>query len=290
MRLYDLVQQQFFTRSDIPLLSTQQIDHALRNGMGLFWYRTERGDYHRIARAKVAAALGVALPGRAVELPATAFQGRLVNWKAATYAAFLAQLYQGTPSRGTLCREFGVSLPTLLEWERRSGVEALHRYVYVDPAALTSAAAWDELNQHATARRWVAVRGPRGRVVAGRRLMDSANNPFDDYWQVITDAPAWENNATTVLAFQVTNFYRSPLRVCPTGRGNWLRDELAMGCDPDNIADPPRPLPHPKRFYDSSKASKWLGRNRSRPAIIQKVLAGEVRGEWQPSRAVQWEE
>jgi hypothetical protein len=323
MRVYELVQSlaaarngsPYFARADLislHLVDAQQIDRALRDGLGIFWSRTESGDYHMISRAKVVIALGFeGKPGRAVWLPVEVFTGRLVNYKASIYAGYLAQLYKTTPSRDFLCELFGVSLPTLLDWEQRTGIHVRRRIVMADPANLEGAtgdqgqqvAVWDELDANATSRTWITIRGPRGGIIAGRRLMDNANQPLDDYWSV-TQEPAWETNATPVLTWQTTNDYQSPLDVCSSGRGSWLHADVkrldtpatnAMGGHANRLSDgsnPPRWMTHPGWHDDIVEAIKWQGQkpNRSRPAVVRKVYRCCVIGEWFPSRSAQWDE
>ena len=324
MRLYDLVQslavsrngRPFFSRADLTsldLLMAQQIDRALRDGLGLFWTRTPNGDYHMTSRAKVAVALKLeGKPGRAVWLPCEAFTGRMVNWKSATYAAYLAQLYRTTPSRDLLCEIFGVSIPTLLSWEHKTGIHVRRRIVMADPENLQGAtgdqdqlaAVYDELEANATARTWITIRGPRGGIIAGRRLMTNENDELGDYWEVV-EAPAWELKATPVLTWQTTNDYQSPLDVTPSGRGSWLHADIkrlgipdtnAMGsppdCGSDDDDDPDQWRTRPGWHDDPLKAYKWQGRkpNRSRPAVIQKVFNERITGEWLPSRAALWNE
>jgi len=323
MRIYDLVQSlvvnqnglPYFSRADLislNLLDAQQIDRALRDGLGIFWTRTESGDYHMNSRAKVILALGFeGKPGRAVWLPVGAFTGRLVNYKASIYAGYVAQLYQTTPSRDYLCEFFGVTVPTLLDWEQRTGIHVRQRIVMADPSNLEGAtgdqgqlaAVYDELDAHATSRTWITIRGPRGGIIAGRRLMNNANQPLDDYWDV-TQEPAWETNAVPVLSWQTTNDYQSPLDVCASGRGSWLHADVkrldtpatnAMGGHADCESDeptPPRWKTRPGWHYDIVRAIKWQGRkpNRSRPAVVQKVYKRHIAGEWFPSRSAQWNE
>jgi len=187
----------------------------------------------------------------------------------------------------------------------------------VNPANLEGAtgqphqmiASWDELNAHLGPRRWINIVGPRGGIKAGRRLMDDNNHPLDDYWQTL-EAPAWENDATPMLAWQTTNHYTSSLDAARQGRGSWLRAEIkrlyalespsgspdknAMGGKPDgdDSADGPadwHTLPS-WRHHDLHEAIKWQGRkhNRARPAVVQKVQKQGIIGVWLPSRVAVW--
>jgi len=315
-RVYELVQalavsrngSPFFTRADLialDLLSEQQVDRALAAGLGIFWTRTPLGDYHMTSRAKVAVALGhVGKPGRAVTLPLKAFTGRLSNFKAHTYAGYLGQLRRQSPSRNRLCEVFGVSLPTLLAWERRSGVKPRPRLIMADPANLDGAtgtqeqqaAIFGEIDRNRGGRVWISVVGPRGGIKAGRRLMDSENQALDDYWSVV-EAPTWEINAQPVITWQTTNDYsNTPLGVAPSGRGSWLHADIKRLGSPDMNAMGGKPSrsssPRPGWHDDPATADKWQGRrwNRVKPAIIAQYVKTAVTGTWRPSRAAVWGE
>ena len=322
-RLYVVVQHrarmhqgcQLFSRAEIAaycvllgVMNQAQVDRALRDGLGLYWiYSPSHRTYKMISRAKVAVGLNFAgNPGRAVALPTEAFQGRLSDWKAATYAAYLAQLRKATPSREHLCSVFGVSLPTLLDWERRSGVKATARIVMsVPPAQIagpgdqaTTAAVSLEIDRNRTARTWISIMTKRGRIVAGRRLMDNNNGFLPDYWDV-QDEPGWEADSEPYFTWQTTNEYHSPLNVTPSGRGKWLEGEIKRNSTPVTNAlggTQSRPAPdydtRPGWHEDGYKAVKWQGKrhNRCRPAIVAKRGKGVVRGMWQPSHAALWGE
>lgn len=322
-RLYTLVQHraksnqglQIFSRSDIlaycealGVMNQAQVDRALREGVGVFWsYSPRHRTYKMISRAKVAAGLNfIGSPGRAVILPAEAFQGRLSDWKATVYAAYLAQLRKVTPSREHLCSVFGVSLPTLLDWERRTGVKATARIVMTVPPAqiegpadlATTAAASLEIDRCRTARTWISIVSPRGKIIAGRRLMDNRNCPLPDYWDVQNE-PGWENGSQAYFTWQTTNEYLSPLNVACTGRRKWLESEIKRISTPV-INAPGGTQTRPALDYDTRpgwhedgyKAVKWQGKrqNRSRPAIVVKRKKGLVVGLWQPSHAALWGE
>ena len=321
-RLYALVQARamvnqgryIFTRAEMRafcagLLNDQQIDRALAAGNGIFWsYSPNHQTYRMVSRAKVAIALGFrGNPGRAVLLPGSAFQGRLADWKAAVYAAYLSQLRKATPSRDHLCEVFGVSLPTLLDWERRAGVKVRPRLVMsVVPGEIegpghdqaVAEATSAEIERSRTARTWLTVVGPRGGIIAGRRLMDNQNNPLPDYWQV-QEEPGWEDRSTIRFTWQTTNVYQSPLNVAPSGRGSWLEAEMKRLSIPDTDAmgsTERRPAP----CYDNrpgwhdipATAVKWQRRkwNRGRPAIVAQYRKVLIVGEWWPSHAALWGE
>jgi hypothetical protein len=325
-RLYTLVQVRatinqgrcIFTRAEIlafcknlGVMNEQAVDRALYQGTSLLWtYSPEHRTYKMISRAKVAAALGfTANPGRAVVMPPKAFQGRLADWKAAVYAAYLGQLYQATPSREYLCEVFGVSLPTLLDWEKRAGINVRPRLVTTAlPAEIVGPgedqavayATSTELDRSQTARVWLTVVGKRGRLIAGRRLMDNHNQYFDDYWQVQQE-PGWEAGSTIRLTWQTTNSYSSPLNVAPTGRGSWLEAEIKrLTSIPDRNAMGRTERRPTDSWYDTRPgwhdnpvtAAKWQKRkwNRSRPVIIAHYHKERVVGEWQPSHAALWGE
>jgi hypothetical protein len=314
-RARSLQGRQIFSRADLlcfcealGVLNPQQIDRGLHEGLGLFWtYSPSHNTYKLISQSRIAASLGfTGSPGRAVVLPASAFQGRLSDWKAAVYAAYLAQLRQNTPSREHLGAVFGVSLPTLLDWERRAGVRAVPRIVLSIPPAeiagpdaqATTAAVSLEIAQHRTARTWVSIVGPRGRRIAGRRLMDHRNIPLPDYWEVQSE-PGWEAGSQPYLTWQTTNEYHSPSNIAPTGRGQWLKGEIkriatpvtnALGGTP--VRSAPRCDTRPGWHEEGCKAVKWQSRrqNRSRPAIVVKRSAAGIQGTWLPSHAALWGE
>ncbi len=320
VRLYDIVQTlararngyPFFTRAELialNLLDEQQIDRALRAGLDLFWDRTSNG-YHMISRAKVAVALGLeGKPGRAVLLPAKAFTGRLSNFKAFCYAGYLTQLHRQTPSREFLCDVFGVVLPTLLAWERKTGVEPRSRFVMADPATLKgatgqqnqAAAIYDEINRNSSPRKWITIVGPRRGVKAGRRLMDSDNNELDDYWSV-TEEPAWEIGGQPMITWQTTNDYSDiPIPVAARGRGSWLHKEIkrlgspgtmGKGDKSDQQANALDYQTRPGWQDDLYEAIKWQGRrfNRAKPAIVARYMMGLITGSWLPSQAALWGE
>jgi len=307
--------RQIFNRADLlsfcealGVLNAQQVDRGLHEGLGLFWtYSPVHKTYKLISQAKIAAGLQfTGSPGRAVVLPVGAFQGRLSDWKAAVYAAYLAQLRQNTPGREHLCAVFGVSLPTLLDWERRAGVQAMPRMVLSTPPAeitgpdaqATAAAVSLEIAQHRTARTWVSIVGPRGRLIAGRRLMDDHNTPLPDYWEVQRE-PGWEAGSQPYLTWQTTNEYHSPANIAPTGRGQWLKGEIkriatpatnALGGTP--VRSAPRCETRPGWHEEGYKAVKWQSRrqNRSRPAIVVRRSTAGVQGTWLPSHAALWGE
>jgi hypothetical protein len=314
--------RQIFSRADIlttcdvlGVMNPSQVDRDLRAGLGVFWtYSPLHKTYKLIGQAKIAAVLGVTgSPGWAVNLPLTAFRGRLADWKAAVYAAYLAQLRQTTPSRDCLCKVFGVSLPTLIDWERRTGVRATPRLVMVAPrdnfvadGDLAAAASVGlEIDQHRTARTWISIVGPRGRLIAGRRLMDNRNTPLPDYWDVQSE-PGWEPGSQPYFTWQTTNNYYSPLDVTFTGRRQWLEGEIERVLTPVKNAsggtqtrsarrDKPRSDCRDTRPYwheNEYKAVKWQGRrdNRSRPAIVVKLGPGVIKGLWLPSHAALWGE
>jgi hypothetical protein len=319
-RLYDLVQSlvsarlgyPFFTRAeliDLELLNPQQVDRALARGRGLCWIQLSNGWYKMIARARVAVALDLpGKPGRAVLLPAAAYTGRLANFKAWSYAGYLAQRYEPFNSRDQLTDLFGVSLPTLLAWERKTGVKPRCRFVMADPVDIKGAtgsqaqdfAIYNELVRHSSRRKWITIVGPRGGVYAGRRLMDNDNGELADYWAVV-EAPAWELHGTPVITWQTTNDYSdTPVPVAPSGRGSWLRadirglvipDVMGMGKTPDSFDDltsdrQTRPAWHD----DAYRAIKWQGRpqNQGRPVIMARYTQAAIQGTWQPSYAATW--
>ncbi len=303
-RLYDLVQflaachhgREFFSRSDLTslhLLDEHALDRALREGCGLFWTRAD-DDWHMTARSKVAAALGVWEPGQAVALPVAAFRGRLSGYKAHVYAGFVAQMRRNTPSREILCQTFGISLPTLLEWERRIPVTVRPRYVHVDPFEGGQAEVYNqslELVDHRPARVWISIVSPRGKVIAGRRLMDNDNHPLGDFWSV-QDEPGWEPGSRPVLTFQTTNEYVSDI---PTtaGRSRRLRAEIKRYGSPASRPGG-KPQRYPARWFDEMAGMvKWQGKrfNRDRAAIVvTRRTQDRVIGTWSPSRVAFWNE
>ena len=310
-RLYDLIQHlaahnnghAFFSRAELValgILDQHAIDRALHEGAGLFWTWTGH-NWHMTARSKVAAALGVENPGKAVGLPVESFAGRLSKYKAYVYAGYLAQLHNPIRSRAFLCEQFGATLPTLLEWERRTDVQARPRFVQVEPFGGGQDAVYSqsvELEDTRTRRVWINLVTHKGRIVASRRLMDNDNHPLDDYHQTL-DAPAWENNANPVLVFQISNEYASPLDTT-SGRSRRLRAEIkCLTAESDLPAARPGGKPeseHPLRarwFDDRSVMVKWQGkrRHRGRPAVIEtRRSKGRVIGVWSSSREAFWGE
>jgi hypothetical protein len=309
-RLYDLIQhlaacsngRAFFSRAvliQLGVLDQHAIDRALKQGDGLFWTWTGR-NWHMAARSKVAAALGVENPGKAVGLPVDAFAGRLSKYKAHVYAGFLAQLRNPVRSRAFLCEQMGVTLPTLLEWERQIGVHARPRFIQVEPFDGSQNEVFRqsvELEHTRTRRVWIHLVTPKGRIVAARRLMDNANAPLDDYHQTL-EAPAWENNANPILVFQISNEYISPLDTT-SGRSRRLRTEIRRyTTEADSPADRPggKSAERPGRvrwFDDQLVMIKWQGRrrNRGRPAVIvTRRSKSRVIGRWSPSQAAFWGE
>jgi hypothetical protein len=204
---------ELFSRAGLVQLGAidqHAIDRALKEGNGLFWTWTGH-NWHMTARSKVAAALGVENPGKAVGLPVDAFAGRVSKYKAYVYAGYLAQLHNPTRSRAFLCEQFDATTPTLLEWERQTNVQARPRFVQVEPFDGGQNAVYSqsvELDNTRTRRVWINLVTHKGRIVASRRLMNSRNEPLDDYHQTL-EAPAWENNARPVLVFQISNEYAS---------------------------------------------------------------------------------
>jgi hypothetical protein len=304
-RLYDLIQhlaasnngRAFFCRSglvQLGILDQHAIDRALREGAGLFWTWTGH-NWHMTARSKVAAALGVENPGKAVGLPVESFAGRLSKYKAYVYAGYLAQLRNPIRSRAFLCEQFGTTLPTLLEWEQWTGVQTLPRFVQVEPFDGGQEPVYSqsmEVDDTRTRRVWISLVTQKGRIVASRRLMDNDNHPLDDYHDVL-EAPAWENNANPILVFQISNEYASPLDTT-SGRSRRLRAEIKrLTAESDSPAARPGGKPeseHPLRarwFDDRSVMVKWQGkrRHRGRPAVIEtRRSKGRVIGVWSSSR------
>jgi hypothetical protein len=308
-RLYDLIQhlaahnngRAFFSRTglvQLGVIDQHAIDRALKEGAGLFWTWTGH-NWHMTARSKVAAALGVEQPGKAVGLPVEAFAGRLSKYKAHVYAGYLAQLRHPSRSRTFLGEQFGVTTPTLLEWERQTGVQARPRFVQVEPFDGGQEAVYSqsmEVDNTRTHRIWINLVTQKGRIVASRRLMDNDNHPLDDYHQTL-EAPAWENNANPVLVFQISNEYASPLDTT-SGRSRRLRAEIkCLTAESDSPAASPGGTPEtaqPLRarwFADRSVMVKWQGkrRNRGKTAVIQtRRSKGRVIGAWSPSREAFW--
>ena len=294
---------------ELGILNEQQLDRALKDGGGLFWtYSPEHKTYKLISRAKVAAALGfTGNPGRAVALPLQAYRGRLADFKAAVYAAFLGQQRKTTPSREFLCEMFGVTVPTLLDWERRTRVKVRPRIVMAKPVAdvvqgsadyqqQAAAALSDETERNRTKRVWVTIVTKRGRVIAGRRLMDNENTPLPDYWDVQQE-PGWEVDSRPLLAWQTTNDYQSPLDVAPKGRGRWLKSDIKRLSTPDVNAlggtqNRPSTSHSPKWHDDTTKVDKWQSRrsNRDRPAVVARYFKHHIVGLWRPSHAALWGE
>jgi len=307
-RLYSLVLARaratrgryIFSRTDLRalgVLSDQQIDRALALGCGVFWfYSPAHRSYRMSSQANIALALGFSgNPGRAVTLPIAAFEGRLSNFKAAVYAAYLAQQRRPTTSRTALAKLFGVSVPTLLAWEKKLGVQVLPRTIVADvPDGSQPLAVALEIEKNRTARTWLQVMGPRGRRIAKRRLMDNTNTPLDDYWQV-QEEPGWEEGSEIKVCWQTTNFYRSPLNVAPSGRGCWLERDIKRHSIPDTKAKGSTEGRINTRLGwlpDEYTAIKWQHRrrNRCRPAVVEQVKKDEVLGTWLPSHSALWEE
>jgi hypothetical protein len=310
-RLYDLIQHfaatnngcAFFSRAglvQLGVIDQHAIDRALKEGAGFFWTWTGR-NWHMTARSKVAAGMGVENPGKAVGLSVETLAGRLSKYKAHVYAAYLAQLRTPIRSRAFLCEQFGVTIPTLLEWERQTGVQARPRFVQVEPFDGVQEAVYSqsmEVDDTRTRRVWIHLVTHKGRIVASRRLMDNDNQPLDDYHQTL-EAPAWENNANPVLVFQISNEYASPL---DTTSGRWRRlsaEIKRLIADPDSPAARPggkSELEHARRarwFDDRAVMVKWQGKrqNRGKPAAIQTQRSrGRVIGAWSPSREAFWGE
>jgi hypothetical protein len=310
MRLYDLVQRlvasrngnPFFSRANLTcLMEENAVDRALKEGFGLFWTRTEYGDYHMTARSKVAAKLGVIRAGRVVWLPIEAYTGRLSLYKAYIYAGYLAQLRHATESRDQLCERFGVTLPTLLEWERKIGVKTIARFVMVDPFEdddLNSLySQCKEFERERSARVWVSIVTPRGKVIAGRRLMDNNNEYLPDAASVV-DEPGWEITSRPVRTFQTSNLYHSPIDTAPAGRQRWLKSEIKQHSRNDGPGGDDDPTPRkweqqPGWHEDGYTAAKWQGRkwNRERPAIVvRKLTKKAVYAEWRSSVAARFAE
>jgi hypothetical protein len=310
-RLYDLVQHlaatnkghAFFSRAglvQLGVIDQHAIDRALKEGADLFWTWTGY-NWHMTARSKVAAALGVDNPGKAVGLPVEALAGRLSNYKAHVYAAYLAQLRNPVRSRAFLSEQFGVSTPTLLEWERRTHVHVRPRFVQVERFDGVQEAVYSqsiEVDDARTRRVWVNLVTQKGRIVASRRLMDSDNHPLDDYHQTL-EAPAWENNAHPVLVFQISNEYTGPLDTI-SGRSRRLRAEIKrLAAESDSPAarlggKPETAQPLRARWFDDrSVMVRWQGkrRNRGKAAVIQtRRSKGRVIGTWSSSREAFWGE
>jgi hypothetical protein len=310
-RLYDIVQhlaahnngRAFFSRAglvQLGILDQHAIDRALKEGAGLFWTWTGH-NWHMTARSKVAAVLGVENPGKAVGLPVESFAGRLSKYKAYVYAGYLAQLHNPIRSRAFLCEQFGTTLPTLLEWERRTDVQARPRFVQVEPFDGGQDAVYSqsmEMDNTRTRRVWINLVTHKGRIVASRRLMDNDNHPLDDYHQTL-EAPAWENNAIPRLVFQISNEYASPLDNT-SGRFRRLRAEIKrLTAEPDSPAARPggksgsAQTLRARWFDDRSVMVKWQGkrRNRGQPAVIQaRRSKGRVIGVWSPSMEAFWGE
>jgi hypothetical protein len=310
-RLYDLIQHlaaanhghAFFSRTglvQLGVIDQHAIDRALKEGTGLFWTWTGR-NWHMTARSKVAAALGVENPGKAVGLPVESFAGRLSQYKAHVYAAYLAQLRNPVRSRAFLSEQFGVSTPTLLEWERQTHVQVRPRFVQVEPFDGGQEAVYSqsvEMDDVRTRRVWISLVTEKSRIVASRRLMDNDNHPLDDYHQTL-EAPAWENNAHPVLVFQISNEYASPLDTT-SGRSRRLRAEIKrLIADPDSPAARPggkpesAPTLRARWFDDRSVMVRWQGKrhNRGKTAVIQtRRSKGRVIGAWSPSREAFWGE
>jgi hypothetical protein len=303
-RLYDIVQhlaahnngRAFFSRAglvQLGVIDQHAIDRALKEGAGFFWTWTGH-NWHMTSRSKVAAALGVDNPGKAVGLPVESFAGRLSKYKAYVYAAYLAQLHNPIRSRAFLCEQFGTTLPTLLEWERQTGVQACPRFVQVESFDGGQDAVYSqsvELEDTRTRRVWINLVTHKGRIVASRRLMDNNNHALDDYHQTL-EAPAWENNANPVLVFQISNEYASPLDTT-SGRFRHLRAEIKRYGSP--AARPGgKPDRHFVRWFDDrSVMVKWQGKRRhqDKPAVIQtRRSKGRVIGTWSPSREAFWGE
>jgi hypothetical protein len=225
----------------------------------------------------------------------------LSRYKAHVYAGYLAQLRNPSRSRAFLCEQFDATTPTLLEWERRTGVQARPRFVQVEPFDGGQEAVYSqsmEVDDTRTRRVWINLVTQKSRIVASRRLMDNDNQPLDDYHQTL-EAPAWENNASPVLVFQISNEYASPLDTT-SGRSRRLRAEIKrLTAELDSPAARPggksgslQPL-RARWFDERSVMVKWQGKrhNRGKTAVIQtRRSKGRMIGVWSPSREAFWGE
>jgi hypothetical protein len=116
-------------------MTAKQARHDIGQACGLFveYMGRDRCDrrvkrYRMIAKERVLLALGAPRPGPAVSLPDAALSGSLDTFCAFAYSAYL------TGNRAKLTREtlsdlFGVTRPTLYEWEHIASIDVRPQYL-----------------------------------------------------------------------------------------------------------------------------------------------------------------
>ncbi len=300
--------RQFATTNELRPYAPTLSDRQLRTGLaeaikaGFLTYRN--GVYKLVARKRVMLMLGVADPGRSVDLEY--IPGNLAVFKAECYSGWHEARYDDTPPRDKIIEIWNTSLPTLIDWEQRVDIHVRARIVSteIDPPKAggdlqTAAAALaDELQHQIAGRRvWLGIFGPHGGYRGGRRLMDNNNDPLLDFFRV-QDEPAWEDNCTIRLCWQESNDYQSPLNRAVSGRAKWLKEQVKISDHqtpdekPQGGSDDYDYIEPAKRFLDATEADKWQRRrvNRDRTVIIEAVMKDRVMGEFHPSSAATWGE
>ena len=277
-------------------LSRRTLRYGLAAACKAGFVTVQNGVYQMQGTATIAARLNVANPGRAV---AITIKADLAQFRAAIYSAWLAQRRDQRPSRAEIRATFGVSLPTLLAWEKTAGVQVRERIIIaplyddVNDDQTRAARAADEIERHRTNRTWIEVRGPRLGLIAGRRLMDNTNGALLDYWEVQQE-PAWEAGARCWLAWQSTNDYQSTQhQLAISGRGSWLQADIKRRI-PDSCGRGSRDVAYRRplaiRAADEAAALKKQGARgqRDRPAVVECVTAHQVTGKFLRSRVAVW--
>jgi hypothetical protein len=120
-------------------MTAKQARHDLSQARGLFvaYMGQDRQDrrgkrYRMIAKERVLLALDAERPGPAVLLPDAALSGSLDTFCAFAYSAYLTG-NRAKLTREKLCELFGVTRPTLYEWERLASIDVRPQYLRARP-------------------------------------------------------------------------------------------------------------------------------------------------------------